>query len=177
MCKPKSSRLDLRNGFYQIRMAKQEIFKTSFSSPVGFFEWTVMPMGLINAPAYFFQRFMSDLLKDLRLVQLAHRSPAISRDGEVLLTFCFPFLFHCGSPPPLHKQYNAILLDASMYLSPHEHQFLSRTFSKPETNYLVIDKEWLAVYDLLFTTMQTKGPSLKGKHLRRYLLVEHYVRQ
>ncbi|KAL8444796.1 hypothetical protein Emed_006052 [Eimeria media] len=70
MGKPKFfRRLDLRNGFYQIRMAEDDIFKTSFSSPVGLFECTVMPMGLINAPASF-QRVMSDLFKDLKFVQV-----------------------------------------------------------------------------------------------------------
>ncbi|KAL8270785.1 hypothetical protein Esti_005259 [Eimeria stiedai] len=50
-----------------IRMAEEDRFKTSFSSLVGLFEWTVMPMGLISAPASF-QRVMSDLFKDLRFV-------------------------------------------------------------------------------------------------------------
>ncbi|KAL8438030.1 hypothetical protein Efla_003570 [Eimeria flavescens] len=63
------SRLDLRNGFYQIRMADGDIFKTSFSSPVGLFECTVMPMGLFNAPASF-QLVMCELFKDLQFVQV-----------------------------------------------------------------------------------------------------------
>ncbi|KAL8270240.1 hypothetical protein Esti_005839 [Eimeria stiedai] len=69
MGKFKFSRLDLRDGFYQIGMAEEDTFKTSFSNPVALFGWTVMPVGLINAPASS-QRVMSDLFKDLKLLQV-----------------------------------------------------------------------------------------------------------
>ncbi|KAL8428452.1 hypothetical protein Efla_003268 [Eimeria flavescens] len=69
MSKSNVSRLDPRNGFYQIRMADKDISKTSFSSPVVLFAWMVMPMGFINAPASF-QRVMSELFKDLQFLQV-----------------------------------------------------------------------------------------------------------
>ncbi|RYE95918.1 MAG: hypothetical protein EOO78_22560, partial [Oxalobacteraceae bacterium] len=47
------SKIDLRTGFYQIAMADEDCAKTAFRTRYGHFEWTVLPMGLTNAPATF----------------------------------------------------------------------------------------------------------------------------
>ena len=75
------SRLDLRNGFYQIRMKPSDIFKTSFTTPLGLFEWVVMPMGLINAPASF-QRVMTDTFKDLPFIQVYMDDIVVHSESE-----------------------------------------------------------------------------------------------
>lgn len=46
-------KLDLRLGFYHIRMHVQDIPKTVFRTHDGHFNFLVMPFGLCNAPSTF----------------------------------------------------------------------------------------------------------------------------
>ena len=50
---PFISTMDLVDGFYQIPLAPEDRHKTAFTTPWGSFQWTVMPMGLCNAPSIF----------------------------------------------------------------------------------------------------------------------------
>ncbi|SGZ32086.1 BQ5605_C043g12069 [Microbotryum silenes-dioicae] len=67
------AKIDMTNSFFQTKMAEEDIHKTAVSTPWGLYEWTVMPMGLCNAPATH-QRRVNKALQGL------------------LGTFCFVYL-------------------------------------------------------------------------------------
>jgi len=58
------STIDLRNGFHQIAIRPEDREKTAFRTRAGLYEYTVLPMGLCNAPGTFMQ-LMNTVFADL----------------------------------------------------------------------------------------------------------------
>ncbi len=56
--------LDLQSGFWQIKMAPEDMGKTALITKSGLFEWTVMPFGLKNATSTF-ARTMLEVFRDM----------------------------------------------------------------------------------------------------------------
>ncbi|CAM4349732.1 unnamed protein product [Leuciscus chuanchicus] len=58
------TKLDLRNACHLIRIKEGDEWKTAFNTPLGHFEYRVLPFGLVNAPAVF-QALINDVLRDM----------------------------------------------------------------------------------------------------------------
>jgi len=58
------TRLDLRSAYNLVRVKEGHEYLTAFRTPLGHYEYLVMPFGLRNAPSVF-QRFIQDVLSDV----------------------------------------------------------------------------------------------------------------
>ena len=103
--------LDLRDGYYLLRMAKGEEWKTAFRCRYGLFEYQVMPFGLCNAPGTF-QHFTNDTFSDFL--------------DDFLTIYLDDFLIYSRTLKE-HKQHVRRVLErlreAGLYVKPQKCQF------------------------------------------------------
>jgi hypothetical protein len=58
-------KIDLRFGYYQIKICEEDIPKTAFSTQYGLYEYPVLSFGLPNAPAHFMYLMNSIFMEEL----------------------------------------------------------------------------------------------------------------
>eukprot|EP00253_Pinus_taeda_P025542 PITA_25542 len=56
------TKLDLPSGYHQVKIAKQDVWKTTFKTKQVLFEWMLMPIGFCNTPTTFIQ-VMNDIVQ------------------------------------------------------------------------------------------------------------------
>ena len=65
------STLDLRSGYYQIRLSESSKAKTAFITPFGKYQFEAVPFGIVQAPAYF-EQLISMVLQDCSNFAMAY---------------------------------------------------------------------------------------------------------
>ncbi len=58
------TKLDFRNAYHLVRIREGGEWKTAFNTPIGHYEYQVMPFGLANAPGVF-QALINDVLREI----------------------------------------------------------------------------------------------------------------
>ena len=77
------TKLDLKKGYYLVRMAPGEEWKTAFKRGYGLHEYTVMPFGLCNAQSTF-QSMIDDVFRDmLDAGVIAYRDDILIYSGTI----------------------------------------------------------------------------------------------
>ena len=109
--------IDLRNGFHQIAIRPEDREKTAFRTRFGHFEYTVLPMGLCNAPGTF--------------MQLMNQTFADMLDKNVICFLDDILIFSRTAEE--HAQHLRIVLgrlrDQELYVKPSKCAFMQREVS------------------------------------------------
>ena len=75
------SNYDMRHGYYHVPLDRATKHRTAFITPYGLYEWNVLPMGLVNAPAIF-QRVVDTVVDPIKHENMAYLDDIITKTKD-----------------------------------------------------------------------------------------------
>lgn len=156
------TKLDLRSGYHQVRMAEEDEAKTAFRTHNGHFEFRVMPFGLSTAPATF---------------QSAMNSIFSAQIRKSVLVFVDDILVYSKTP----AEHAAHLRTVFQNLERNK-LYLKRskcTFAQPSLEYLghIISKSGVATDPAKIESVKNWPKPVNAKQLRGFLGLAGYYRK
>jgi hypothetical protein len=150
------------SGYHQIRIRDEDVQKTAFRTPLGLYEFEVLPFGLTNAPATF-QSVMNTIF-----ASLVGKSVVVYLDDILVFSrTAQEHLFHL-------RQVLQILRENKFYA-----KMKKCTFFKPETNFLghVVGEDGIKP-DPMKVAVVNNWPAPKTvKEVRSFLGFTNYFRR
>ncbi|GJP74954.1 hypothetical protein CLOP_g5462 [Closterium sp. NIES-67] len=156
------SKIDLRGGYHQIRVAAEDCHKTAFRTRYGSYECLVMPFGLTNAPSTF-QMTMNGVFRELL--------------DKCVIIYLDNILIYSRS-----REQHLQDLDAVFTLL-HKNRLITKgskcNFLKQELEFLghVVSTEGVKIDPRKIKTIQEWKPSTNLKELQSFLGFVNYVRR
>ena len=158
------SAMDLSSGYWQIRLAPGEAEKTAFRTHFGHFEWKVLPMGLVNAPATF-QSLMNNIFTEKGYL------------GKFVAVYLDDILIYSRTPEEHLEHLNKVLevlREHKLYANLEKCQF-----NKDELRYLghVVGKDGIKVDPRKIAVIKDYPRPSTVKEVRSFLGLATYFRR
>jgi len=154
--------IDLASGYHQIPIRSSDVPKTAFRTPMGHFQWKVMPFGLCNAPATF-QHAMNNVFGN--------------RIGKYVLVYMDDILIYSPSKEDHIKHLDDVL----GLLAEHNYYVKKKKceFFKTEVKFLghVVGKEGLRVDPDKINVVKTWARPKDKSEIRSLLGFGNYFRR